>query len=112
MGQRQLAARLRASAGTVAEARPRWRPRSTPPTCCSSPAPTRTGRHYPHGSAWRVWASSRPSARARYAKLAQLVIAGRLTSEVAAVYPLEQVSAALHHASQQGRDGKIVLRIS
>jgi NADPH:quinone reductase-like Zn-dependent oxidoreductase len=57
-------------------------------------------------------AMGRQEARARYADLAQLVIAGQLTSEVAAVYPLVEVRAALRHAGQEGRDGKIVLRCS
>jgi NADPH:quinone reductase-like Zn-dependent oxidoreductase len=56
-------------------------------------------------------AMGRPEARARYAELAQLVISGQLMSEVAAVYPLEEVRAALRHASQDGRDGKIVLQM-
>jgi hypothetical protein len=55
-------------------------------------------------------AMGRPEARARYAELAQLVISGQLMSEVAAVYPLEEVRAALRHAGQDGRDGKVVLR--
>jgi mitochondrial enoyl-[acyl-carrier protein] reductase / trans-2-enoyl-CoA reductase len=56
-------------------------------------------------------AMGRQEARARYAELARLVIAGQLTSEVAAVYPLADVRAALGHVGQEGRDGKIVLRI-
>jgi NADPH:quinone reductase-like Zn-dependent oxidoreductase len=53
----------------------------------------------------------RQEARARYTELAQLVIDGQLTSEIAATYPLEMVRAALLHAAESGRDGKIVLRM-
>lgn len=56
-------------------------------------------------------AMGRADARARYRELAQLVISGQLTSEVAAVYPLEEVRATLRHAGQAQRDGKIVLRM-
>jgi mitochondrial enoyl-[acyl-carrier protein] reductase / trans-2-enoyl-CoA reductase len=54
-------------------------------------------------------AMGRTEVRARYAELAELVMKGDLTSEVAAVYPLEEVQTALHHVAQEGRDGKIVL---
>jgi NADPH:quinone reductase-like Zn-dependent oxidoreductase len=56
-------------------------------------------------------AMGRQEARARYTELAQLVIDGQLTSEIAAIYPLKMVRAALLHATEEGRDGKIVLRM-
>ena len=44
-----------------------------------------------------------------YQRLAQWVLDGTLAVKVEAVYPLEQVKQALAHASQQGRDGKILI---
>jgi NADPH:quinone reductase-like Zn-dependent oxidoreductase len=56
-------------------------------------------------------AMGRAAAKARYAELAQLVMSKQLTTEVEAVYPLADVQTALAHATREGRDGKIVLRI-
>jgi NADPH:quinone reductase-like Zn-dependent oxidoreductase len=53
----------------------------------------------------------RVEVRARYTELAQLVMDGHLVSTVEAVYPLQDIHAALVHAGQAARDGKIVLRM-
>jgi NADPH:quinone reductase-like Zn-dependent oxidoreductase len=45
------------------------------------------------------------------AQLVQLVAQGVLRTPVAAVYELVDVRAALRHAQQRGRDGKVLLRI-
>jgi trans-2-enoyl-CoA reductase len=52
--------------------------------------------------------------RAMYAELAGRVGRGELVAKVAAVYPLDEIHAALEHAGRTGaeRDGKVVLRIA
>ncbi len=52
------------------------------------------------------------AARAMYARLAELVLAGTLRSEIEATYPLEAARDALAHSERGGRDGKIILRIA
>lgn len=52
------------------------------------------------------------AARQMYARLAELVLAGTLRSEVEAIYPLERAREALAHSERGGRDGKIVLSIA
>ena len=45
-------------------------------------------------------------------RIGRLLLAGVLTSAVAATYPLEQVKEAVRAAAQPGRHGKVLLRIS
>lgn len=47
-----------------------------------------------------------------YTELAQMVMAGQLTSEIEAVYPLSRIKEAVAQAELQGRSGKILLSIS
>ena len=51
-------------------------------------------------------------ARDMYARLAELVNAGTLRSDIEASYSLDEIRAALEHSERGGRDGKIVLRIA
>ena len=44
-----------------------------------------------------------------YQKLAQRVLSGQLRQQIAAAYPVEQYRAALAHAAQGARNGKIIL---
>ncbi|MEC9344814.1 MAG: zinc-dependent alcohol dehydrogenase family protein [Pseudomonadota bacterium] len=44
--------------------------------------------------------------------VAEKVAAGRLDTPVEAVYPLEEVRAAVAHAAREGRRGKIMLRLA
>ena len=46
-----------------------------------------------------------------YLALSRLVAAGRLRIPVAAKYPMDEIAAALRHAGQDGRDGKILVRL-
>ncbi|RYD33704.1 MAG: alcohol dehydrogenase [Verrucomicrobiaceae bacterium] len=47
-----------------------------------------------------------------YAKLADWVVSGHLRQEIAAMYPLTEIKAALAHAGQSARGGKVLLDIS
>jgi NADPH:quinone reductase-like Zn-dependent oxidoreductase len=58
---------------------------------------------------WTLRQMGRDQGRAFLRELAGMVMDGRLTSAIEAVYPLSEISPALRHAEQQGRDGKVVL---
>ncbi|MDB6136638.1 MAG: Alcohol dehydrogenase zinc-binding domain protein [Verrucomicrobiales bacterium] len=60
------------------------------------------------------WQASLPRKEASelYAKLADWVLSGHLRQEIAAVYPLTEIKAALAHAGQSARGGKVLLDIS
>lgn len=45
-------------------------------------------------------------------QLNKMIGAGVLASDVGGTYPLDEVGAACRHAAQQGRQGKVLLRIS
>ena len=45
-----------------------------------------------------------------YLALSRLVAAGRLRVPVAATYPMGDIAAALRHAAESGRDGKVLVR--
>jgi NADPH:quinone reductase-like Zn-dependent oxidoreductase len=47
-----------------------------------------------------------------FRKIGKLLREGTLTSEVGKSFPLDEVRAAVHVAAQQGRQGKVLLRIS
>ncbi len=53
--------------------------------------------------------TSREQIREAYQPLAQLMAQGRLSSTVAATYPLDQAAAAVEHAARGSRGGKITL---
>lgn len=57
------------------------------------------------------WQPSLPpeESAALYQKLAALIVKGQLRQEIAAVYPLGEIKAALTHAGQSGRGGKVLL---
>ena len=52
--------------------------------------------------------------KAMYARLAGLMADGVLVAKIAAVYPLEQIVEACHHAARCGedREGKVIIRFS
>ena len=52
---------------------------------------------------------SRAQVRAIYAELAEQVRAGLLTAPVEQIYPIEEIRAAVAHAEQGGRRGKILV---
>jgi NADPH:quinone reductase-like Zn-dependent oxidoreductase len=52
---------------------------------------------------------SRAKVRAIYAELAEQVRAGLLTAPVEQIYPIEEIRAAVAHAEQGGRRGKILV---
>ena len=52
---------------------------------------------------------SRAQVRAIYAELAEQVSAGLLTAPVERIYPIEEIRAAVAHAEQGGRSGKILV---
>jgi trans-2-enoyl-CoA reductase len=52
---------------------------------------------------------SRAQVRAIYAELAEQVRAGLLTAPVERIYPIEEIRAAVAHAEQGGRSGKILV---
>lgn len=52
---------------------------------------------------------SEAQVRAMYAELAEMLIAGEITSEIEASYPFARVAEAVAHATRDGRRGKIVL---
>ena len=52
---------------------------------------------------------SRAQVRAIYAELAEQVRAGLLTAPVEQIYPIEEIRAAVAHAEQSGRRGKILV---
>lgn len=52
---------------------------------------------------------SRDAVRALYAELARQVADGSLTAPVEKIYPIEEIKAALVHAQQGGRGGKILV---
>lgn len=47
-----------------------------------------------------------------YRTLADLITRGALRQQIAAEYPLEEIAPALTHATQSGRGGKVMLRVS
>ena len=47
--------------------------------------------------------------RALYAEIAARVLGGDLHSPVEAVYPIEEIGAALAHAQRPGRGGKVLV---
>lgn len=51
----------------------------------------------------------RDRAQAMYWDLAQMVISGELKTAITATYPMTQIQAALTHADQPGRDGKVAI---
>jgi len=52
---------------------------------------------------------SRAEVRAIYGELAEQVRAGLLTAPVEQIYPIEEIRAAVTHAEQGGRRGKILV---
>ena len=52
---------------------------------------------------------SRAQVRAIYGELAEQVRAGLLTAPVERIYPIEEIRAAVAHAEQGGRRGKILV---
>lgn len=56
--------------------------------------------------------ATRQQIRDLYANLAGMVARGELSVPVEAVYPLDQVSAALQHAARPGRVGKVLLSMT
>ncbi len=52
---------------------------------------------------------SQAEIRAIYAEIAEQVQAGQLRAPVEAVYPIDEISAALMHAQRPARDGKILV---
>lgn len=58
---------------------------------------------------WTLRQMGRDQGRAFLRELAGMVMDGRLTSQVEAAYPLSEIRAALRHAEQEGRDGKVML---
>jgi len=57
----------------------------------------------------RLGAMARPDAEALYGQLSGFVGDGTLSVGVEAVYPIEDIKAALEHAGREGRDGKILV---
>jgi mitochondrial enoyl-[acyl-carrier protein] reductase / trans-2-enoyl-CoA reductase len=59
------------------------------------------------------WLDTAPAeeVRAVYTELAALTAAGIIRQQVAAVYPLAEVRAAVTHAAQSGRGGKVLLAL-
>jgi NADPH:quinone reductase-like Zn-dependent oxidoreductase len=53
--------------------------------------------------------STRDQVTALYADLAARVVAGGLAVAIAATYSIDDIKAALEHAAQGGRDGKILV---
>jgi NADPH:quinone reductase-like Zn-dependent oxidoreductase len=47
-----------------------------------------------------------------FRQVGRLLAEGVLATEVGATFPLEEVQAAVRRASQQGRQGKVLLRIA
>lgn len=59
------------------------------------------------------WLTAEPTAmKPMYAELVRLVAEGELQVPVAAVYELADIGAALRHAQQPGRGGKVLLRVA
>jgi mitochondrial enoyl-[acyl-carrier protein] reductase / trans-2-enoyl-CoA reductase len=52
---------------------------------------------------------SREAVRALYGELAQQVAGGKLDAPIEKIYPIEEIKAALAHAQQGGRAGKILV---
>lgn len=62
-------------------------------------------------SPWQP-ALPRDESAAIYRRLAEWAVAGQLKQEIAATYPLAEIKAALAHAGQSARGGKVVLSLS